>query len=121
MRKVSTALTLDKLKNNPNATEEAKSMVTNDSEVLESFLTSSEHNSTTIQKGNKKKIFHELVEKVVNARFSEEFRGYREKYTARGSENKETNLVLRGELDVIGSRKSSKKQSGGVRMNKDST
>ena len=46
-----------------------------------------------------------MRQELVNARFSEELRGYREKFTIRGIKNKETNLILRKELDVIDSRR----------------
>ena len=55
---------------------------------------------------NKKKIiFYELMENIVNARFGEESRAYKEEFTTRGSKNKKTNLTLRKTLDVIGSKK----------------
>jgi hypothetical protein len=51
------------------------------------------------RRGGKKKIYKELVEKVVNARFCEEFRAYRAEFIARGSMNKENNFTLRQSLD----------------------
>ena len=38
-----------------------------------------------------------MNKKIVNARFSEEMRGYREESTTRGTKNKLAQLTLRGE------------------------
>ena len=50
-----------------------------------------------------------MVDKVINARFSEEFRAYKEEYTVRGGKSKLNNLTLRGQLDSYGKRKKKKK------------
>ena len=55
---------------------------------------------------NMKNIFSELLEKVVNARFSEEMRAYTEEYTTRGSKNNPTKLALRPSLDSYSLQKS---------------
>ena len=63
----------------------------------------------------KKQLYNELIENVVNARFCVEFRAYRAKFTARGSENKENNLTLRQSLDSY----SRKRQAVRIRIGKE--
>eukprot|EP00536_Pseudo-nitzschia_multiseries_P010146 jgi/Psemu1/25142/gm1.25142_g len=96
-------LTLE-LVNDPDATANAKDDILKNDELLEVFLDCSKGNVYLGKLSEKKKIFAELVDKVINARFSEEIRAYREEHTARGTKYKGTNLTMREEIDVIGSR-----------------
>ena len=48
-----------------------------------------------------KKVYHELLEKVANSRFSKDFWTYREEITARDGKTKETNVSFRSELDTM--------------------
>ena len=50
-----------------------------------------------------------MVDEVVNARCSEEYRAYKEEYTVRGGKSKKNDLTLRGQLDSYGKRKNKKK------------
>ena len=58
---------------------------------------------------------------MINARFCvcEELRAYKEEYTVRGSEMKKSNLVLRQNLDSIGSEKRGGGGSGVKRERKE--
>eukprot|EP00536_Pseudo-nitzschia_multiseries_P008597 jgi/Psemu1/20791/gm1.20791_g len=105
MKKVSASVDQEKLGNNPDATANAKGDILKNDELLEVFLDCSKGNVYLGKLSEKKKIFAELVDKVINARFSEEIRAYREEHTARGTKYKGTNLTMREEIDVIGSRK----------------
>eukprot|EP00536_Pseudo-nitzschia_multiseries_P006491 jgi/Psemu1/15448/gm1.15448_g len=105
MKKVSASVDQEKLGNDPDATANAKDDILKNDELLEVFLDCSKGNVYLGKLSEKKKIFAELVDKVINARFSEEIRAYREEHTARGTKYKGTNLTMREEIDVIGSRK----------------
>eukprot|EP00536_Pseudo-nitzschia_multiseries_P014204 jgi/Psemu1/37863/gm1.37863_g len=105
MKKVSASVDQEKLGNDPDATANAKDDILKNGELLEVFLDCSKGNVYLGKLSEKKKIFAELVDKVINARFSEEIRAYREEHTARGTKYKGTNLTMREEIDVIGSRK----------------
>ena len=109
MEKVSEGLTQTKLKNNLGASEKGKKSILNDNEILQSFLKASEDNEHLKSVDDRTKIFKLLVDKVVNARFSEEFRAYKEEYTVRGGKNKEHNLTLRGSLNSLGAKRKKKK------------
>ena len=102
MEKVSEGLTQTKLKDNLGASEKGKKSILNDKEILQSFLKASEDNEHLESVDDWTKIFKLLVDKVVNARFSEEFQAYKEEYTVRGGKNKESNLTLKGSLDSLG-------------------
>ena len=54
-----------------------------------------------------KKKHEELIEKVVNAIFSEEFRACREEFTVRANKNKENNFTLHQKLDSYGRKRKS--------------
>eukprot|EP00536_Pseudo-nitzschia_multiseries_P008100 jgi/Psemu1/19586/gm1.19586_g len=94
-----------KIGNDPDATLNAKDDILKNDELLEVFLDCSKGDVYLGKLSEKKKIFAELVDKVINARFSEEIGAYREEHTARGTKYKGTNLTMREEIDVIGSRK----------------
>ena len=106
MEKVAAALTQEKLRNDINVTENAKKAVLNDIELFDVFLDCSKNNTHVKDRDNMKNIFSELLEKVVNARFSEEMRAYTEEYTTRGSKNNPTKLALRPSLDSYSLQKS---------------
>ena len=65
-------------------------------------------------------MYDELVQKIVNARFCEEFRAYRAEFTARGSLNKENNFTLRQSLDSYGRKKQASKDKNKTRGTKKS-
>jgi hypothetical protein len=98
MKKVSSSITVEKLQNDLDVTATAKQSILQDNELITKFIECSKDN-TCLEEVEKKKIYNELVEKVVNARFWEEFRAYRAEFTARGSHNKENNFALRQSLD----------------------
>ena len=81
----------------------------NDQDLLECFLTASQDNVHMKSKVDLTTMFKLLVDKVINARFSEEFRAYKEKYTVRGGKSKLNNLTLRGQLDLYKKKKNKKK------------
>ena len=105
IKKVSSALTGEKLQNQLQTTQKEKQRILNDKSLLDLFMDCSANNNHLDGEEEKKIIFYELMEKIVNARFSEEIRAYKEEFTTRGSKNKKTNLTLRKTLDVIGSKK----------------
>eukprot|EP00536_Pseudo-nitzschia_multiseries_P006133 jgi/Psemu1/14547/gm1.14547_g len=85
--KVSASVDQEKLGNDPDVTANAKDGILKNDELLEAFLDCSK----------------ELVDKVINARFSsEEIRAYREEHTATGTKYKRMNLTMREDIDVIG-------------------
>ena len=104
MEIISEGLTQTKLKNNLGASEKGKKSILNDKEISQSFLKASEDNEHLKSVDDRTKIFKLLVDKVVNATFSEEFQAYKEEYTVKGGKNKETNLTLRGSLDSLGTK-----------------
>ena len=57
-----------------------------DKQVFSKFLECSKDNEYLEEVEEKKKKYEELVEKVVNERFSEGFRAYTADFIARGSE-----------------------------------
>ena len=67
-------------------------------------MKASDDNGHVKSVGDRTKKFKLLVDKDVNARFSEEFRAYKEEYTVRGGKNKQSNLTLRGALDSLGAK-----------------
>eukprot|EP00536_Pseudo-nitzschia_multiseries_P000756 jgi/Psemu1/1698/gm1.1698_g len=95
----------DKVDNDSDVTANAKDDILKNDELLEVFLDCSKGDIYLGKLSEKKKIFAELVDKVINARFSEEIRVYREEHTAREAKYKGTNLTMREKIDVIGSRK----------------
>jgi hypothetical protein len=99
MKKVSSSVTVEKLQNDLDVTATAKQSILQDNQLIRKFMECSKDNTCLEEAEEKKKIYDELVEKVVNARFSEEFRAYRAEFTARGSMNKENNFTLRQSLD----------------------
>ena len=105
MKKVSSALTGEKLQNQLQTTQKEKQRILNDKSLLDLFMDCSANNNHLDGEEEKKIIFYELMEKIVNARFGEEIRAHKEEFTTRGSKNKKTNLTLRKTLDVIGSKK----------------
>ena len=72
MEKVSEGPTQTKLKNNLGASEKGKKSILNDKEILTSFLKASEDNEHLESVDDLTTIFKLLVDKVVNAQFSEE-------------------------------------------------
>eukprot|EP00536_Pseudo-nitzschia_multiseries_P002489 jgi/Psemu1/5661/gm1.5661_g len=101
MKKVSASVDQERLGNDPDVTANAKGDIWKNGNVYLGKLS------------EKKKIFAELVDKVINARFSEEIRAYKEEHTARGTKYKGTNLTMREEIDVIGSRKRASNRDAG--------
>ena len=98
MKKVSSSITVEKLQNDLDVTAPAKEAILEDNGLITKFIECSRENKC-LEEVEKKKLYNELVEKVVNARFCEEFRAYRAEFTARGSENKQNNFTLRQTLD----------------------
>eukprot|EP00536_Pseudo-nitzschia_multiseries_P002864 jgi/Psemu1/6455/gm1.6455_g len=114
MKKVSASVDQEKLGNDPNVTVNAKDDILKNDELLEVFLNCSKGKNFYLGKlSEKNKIFAELVDKVINASFSEEIRACREEHTARGTKYKGANLTLREEIDVIGSRKRASNSDAG--------
>eukprot|EP00536_Pseudo-nitzschia_multiseries_P014108 jgi/Psemu1/37592/gm1.37592_g len=101
MKKVSASVDQEKLGNNP--------------DLLEVFLDCTSKGNIYLGKlSEKKKIFAELGDKVINARFSEEIRAHREEHAARGTKYKGINLTMREEIDVIvGSRQRARNSDAG--------
>lgn len=82
-----------------------------DTHLWQEFLKVSENNKHLNDIGDREKVYHELLEKVVNARFSKEFITYREENTVRDGKVKESNLTFRWELDaMVKSQKKRKKK-----------
>ena len=104
MRKTASVLSVEKLNNNLNFTQLAKSEVKDDKKLIDEFLKVSSI-FKEIDDDRKKKVFSELVEKILNATFSDRMRIYREDNTSRGSRNKSNNLGLRQNLDALTSKK----------------
>ena len=104
MRKTESVLSFEKLNNNLNFIQLAKSEVKDDKKLIDEFLKVSSI-FKEIDDDRKKKIFSELVEKILNATFSDRMRIYREDNTSRGSRNKSNNLGLRQNLDALTSKK----------------
>jgi len=108
MEKVSSSITVEKLQNDLDVTAIAKQSILQDNELITKFLECSKDNKC-LEEVEKKKMYDELVQKIVNARFCEEFRAYRAEFTARGSMNKENNFTLRQSLDSYGRKRQAKK------------
>eukprot|EP00536_Pseudo-nitzschia_multiseries_P009562 jgi/Psemu1/23564/gm1.23564_g len=87
MKKVSASVDQEKLGNDPDVTANVKDDILKNDELLEVFLDCSKGNVYLGKLIEKKKIFAELVDKVINARFSEEIRAYREEHTERGTKS----------------------------------
>eukprot|EP00536_Pseudo-nitzschia_multiseries_P014605 jgi/Psemu1/215285/e_gw1.735.4.1 len=117
MKKVSASVDQEKLGNDSDVTANAKDDILKNDELLEVFLDCVHVAKAmfTWELSEKKKIFAELIDKVINARFSEEIRPYREKHTVRGTKYKGTNLTMREEIDVIGLRKLASNSDAGGR------
>eukprot|EP00536_Pseudo-nitzschia_multiseries_P005420 jgi/Psemu1/12527/gm1.12527_g len=101
IKKVSASVDQEKLGNDPDVTANAEDDILKNDELLEVSLDCSKCNVYLGKLSEKKKIFAELVDKVINARFSEEIRAYREEHAARGTKYEGTNLTMREEIDVI--------------------
>ena len=104
---VSSKLTQDDLQNNILASKIAKSEILENDDLFEEFWVISEmHNNSYLkQKEDVKQIYHELLEKVVNSRFSEECRLFRQDHTVCGGTLTHNNLVFRENLDAMSGRK----------------
>eukprot|EP00536_Pseudo-nitzschia_multiseries_P006322 jgi/Psemu1/192765/e_gw1.132.24.1 len=115
MKKDSASVDQEKLGNDPDVTANAKDDILKNDELLEVFLVdcSKGKNAYLGKLSEKKKIFTELVDKVINARFSEEIRAYIEEHTTRGTKYKGKSLTMREEIDVIGSRKRASNSDAG--------
>eukprot|EP00536_Pseudo-nitzschia_multiseries_P007333 jgi/Psemu1/17706/gm1.17706_g len=99
MKKVSASVDQEKLGNDPDVTANAKDDILKNDELLGIFLDCCKGNVYLGKLSEKKKIFAEFVDKMINARFSEEIRAYREEHAARGTKYKGTNLTMREEID----------------------
>ena len=104
---VSSKLTQDDLQNNILAPKIAKSEILENDDLFEEFWVILElhDNSYLKQKEDVKRIYHELLEKVVNSRFSEECRLFRQDHTVHGGTLTHNNLVFRENLDAMSGRK----------------
>ena len=109
MKEVSTALTKTKLQSNLNVCESAKKELLADKELFGNFCTISKNYKELLKK-TRKKIFEELMEKVVNVKFSDVMRTVREDETTRGSEKKPTDLNTRTFLESLNAMKEYKKR-----------
>ena len=104
---VSSKLTQNDLQNNILASKSAKTEILADDTLFEEFWVISEmYNNSFLKKREEvKQIYKELLEKVINARFSEECRVFRQDHTVRGGTLTQNNLVFRENLDAMSGRK----------------
>ena len=63
---------------------------------------SNSKNNSLCKNDERKKLYNALLEKVLNARITQEFRRYQEKYIARNSRENRLGLMTRPELKSIG-------------------
>lgn len=76
IKKIASALTKDKLENDIHASEEGKKSIMKDIELRDEFMDiSRKHNNQFLKKvDGVNNVYEELIEKTINARFSEENR-----------------------------------------------
>ena len=101
IEKVSLALTQDIMNRDIESVETGKEILIADKELHDNFIEISKNNNFLEKECDITNIYHELLDKVVNSRFSEEYCTYREENTVRGGKAKESNLAFRGELDAM--------------------
>eukprot|EP00536_Pseudo-nitzschia_multiseries_P004291 jgi/Psemu1/9647/gm1.9647_g len=100
MKKVLASVDQQKLDNDPYVTANANDDILKNDELLEVFLDCSKGNVYLGKLSSEQnKIFAELVDKLINASFTTKYKG--------------TNLTMREEIDVIGSRKRTSNSDAG--------
>ena len=104
MKMIGTALISDRFKCEHDLANKTKIEVKNDKLLLENFFKVSD-GFNFLNNKEKEQIYSELVDKIINAVFSDKMRSYREEFTVRGSKARENNLVLRQNLDALSSKK----------------
>ena len=112
MKKGALALTKFKMESDIDAAEKGKKEIMKDKDLWDEFLQISlEHNNHfLVEEQSIKCLYGELMEKVVNARFSEECRDYREENTIRGGKLRDSNQTFRSDIDGISGRKKKKQK-----------
>ena len=78
-----------------------------DNQLFSKLLECSKDSEYLEEIEEKKQTYEELIEKVVNARFSDDFRVCRAEFTVRGCNSKENNFTLRQNLDSYGRKRKS--------------
>ena len=97
IRKVSEAVTTTKLKRDMSVTRHKKKKLLGDMQLFESFLEISGGHQRLENQG-KKKVFSEILEKVVNCKFNDVMNMVHEQNIARGSEKIS---LLQGRLQEV--------------------
>ena len=84
MKKIANSLTQDVIKSELGVTKKAKQSLFRDNDLKQMFMNCCKDSNHLEKKQEKEKMYQELVNKTANAKYSDEFRAYREAHTVRG-------------------------------------
>ena len=101
MEKVTLSLTQQTMKTEKTDINLTKLNIQEDESLWKMFDSVASGRNILSEQKKRKSIYDQLLKKVLNARITEEFIKYKEKYIARKSSDNRTNLSLRGKLKSI--------------------
>ena len=78
MKKIANSLTQDVIKSELGVTKKAKQSLFRDNDLKQMFMNCCKDSNHLEKKQEKEKMYQELVNKTANAKYSDEFRAYRE-------------------------------------------
>ena len=101
MEKVARSLTQRKMQDEKTNVGTTKLIIEEDESLWQMFDNVARQRNIICDEKERKSLYKKLIKKVLNARITEEFRKYKEKYIVRKSSVNRTNLTMRGGLKAM--------------------